>query len=253
MGAESPRLAPGDAFPLAREARGKDSRSVPPFRNEGIQPADRSRKQIGFVRFHILRVRRPGTSVLSAQRRFSSQSAIKLDHFRRDASVDQLINGKMCVASSRSLPACGAAYFCIRQTDEIRDSPQFAFCVLEKRIVMCNESVFPVCCLNQALVVDFPEPQTKRIGSSVSFLHRVRDFEWIAHRDQSFQPGQQVLPERQRQTVAGVLPAPELAESNFSISSRAFRRNGSSRACVKSSSPSAAGPRRRRARLTILI
>jgi hypothetical protein len=95
----------------------------------------------------------------------------------------------------------------------MRYSPQFSLRISKKEIVMSNEPLVPACCLDQASVVDFPKSQTKRIRRSVSLPHRVSDFQWITHDDERFQPGQKILPKRQRQTVARILPAPDACGS----------------------------------------
>ena len=114
----------------------------------------------------------------------------------------------MDVASSRCYQGRGATYLCVGQTNEIRDSPQFEFRLLEKEIVMGNESLLPIYCLDQSAVIDFPQPQTERIRASISFPHRVGDLERVPHHDKGFKFRQQLLPERQSQAIAGVFPAP---------------------------------------------
>ena len=66
------------------------------------------------------------------------------------------------------------------------NASQFRFRVFEKQIVMSNQPILFACRLHDALVVDFPKTQTKRIGSSVSLFHRMGDFQWIAHHDECF-------------------------------------------------------------------
>ena len=75
---------------------------------------------------------------------------------------------------------------------------------------MSKKPIMIACRFDQAPVIDFPESQTKRIRGSIAFSHRVSDFQGIAHDDQRFQTWQEVFPERQRQTIAGILPAPYL-------------------------------------------
>ena len=65
-----------------------------------------------------------------------------------------------------------------------------------------------VCRFDQAPVIDFPESQAKCIRRSVALSHRVSDFQRTAHDDQRFQTWQELFPERQRQTIAWILPAP---------------------------------------------
>ena len=74
---------------------------------------------------------------------------------------------------------------------------------------MSNKPLLLACCLDHASVVDFPKPQTKRIRRSVPLPHRVSDFKRIPHDDECFQFRQKVLPERQCQTVARILPTPD--------------------------------------------
>ena len=103
----------------------------------------------------------------------------------------------------------GFLHFGIGQTSEMCNAPQFRFCVFEKQIVMRDQPLLLARRLDQALVIDFPKPQPKRIRSSVSLLHGVGDFQRIAHHDERLHAGQQVLPKRQCQTVARIFPAPE--------------------------------------------
>ena len=104
----------------------------------------------------------------------------------------------MGVASSGCYQRCGAFYFRIVQANELRNSPQFRFRVLEKEIVMSDEPLFSSRRFDQPSVIDFPKAQTKRIRRSISLAHRVSDFERITHDDQRFQPRQEALPKRQR-------------------------------------------------------
>ena len=69
------------------------------------------------------------------------------------------------------------------------------------------------CRFDQAPVIDFPESQAKRIRSSVALSHRVSDLQRIAHDHQCFQTRQEVFPERQRQTIAWILPPPYLSRT----------------------------------------
>src|SRR6266481_5869892 len=99
------------------------------FWNGSIQPANRSGKQIGFCRFRSSRsLRYPGfVSFLGrctdASIGLGNQSAIKVDHFSGDTSVDQLVNREMGVAPLRCYQRRRAVYFPIGQTDEPHNSP----------------------------------------------------------------------------------------------------------------------------------
>src|SRR6266576_530133 len=99
------------------------------FWNGSIQPANRSGKQIGFSRFRRSRSLRY-LSFVSFLRRctgaligLGNQSAIKFDHFCGDASIDQLVNREMGVASLGCYQHRRAVYFLIGQTDEPHNSP----------------------------------------------------------------------------------------------------------------------------------
>src|SRR5256885_11971475 len=87
--------------------------------------------------------------------------------------------------------------------------------MLEKVIVLYDESLFPICSFNRTPVVDFPEAQTKGIGSTVSFPHGVSDFQWISHDDDRSEPRQQLVPERQGQAITRILPPPNACRIEF--------------------------------------
>src|SRR5215831_15422917 len=121
----------------------------------------------------------------------------------------------MRVPSSRRDQSSSHTCFCIRYPDKIREPPEFQFRILEKVMVVRNESLFSICFFKHPPVIDFPEPQTKRIGSSISFLHRMSNFERVSYDDDRFEPGQHLPPERQGQAIARILPAPYARRTEF--------------------------------------
>src|SRR5438270_7351405 len=135
-----------------------------PFWHGSIQSAHCSAQQIRLLPLSSLRSGRCFFFVPFALRYTNAwidlgkQSAIQFDQFRRDPSIDHLVNCEMGVAPSLGYQRSCTGYFRIGQTNEIRNSPQFRFRVFEKEIVMSNKLLLLACCLDYASVVDFPKP-----------------------------------------------------------------------------------------------
>src|ERR1051325_1721063 len=75
---------------------------------------------------------------------------------------------------------------------------------------MSNKPLVLACYFDQATVVNLPQTQAKGIRGSVALSHGVGGLQWIAHHDHRFQFGHEILPERQRQAVARIFPAPDI-------------------------------------------
>src|SRR5581483_10683318 len=188
------------------------------FRNGQIQPTYRSGKQLELFRFGCTATKGRTRSVLSflcccrrdALVNFGDQSLVKFDHARSDASINEIIKAKVSMTSSLLYQRSCITHACIGQADEICDASQFRFRIFEKQIVMGNESILFAGRLDQPLVINLPKSQPKGVGSSVSFVHRVGDFQGVAHHDDCFHAREQIFPEWQGQTVTRILPTPEV-------------------------------------------
>src|ERR1044071_857195 len=84
------------------------------FRDEGIEPADGSWKQIRFGK--LLSVG-DGHCPSSYWRCLGNQSAINIDYFRSDAGIDQVLDREMSVAPSRLYQRRRVFYGRVRQTN----------------------------------------------------------------------------------------------------------------------------------------
>ena len=164
MGAESLDFDLVPSFRLRKELALKMLDLRNPFWHGSIQSAHCSGQQIRLLPLRSLRSGRYFFFVPFALRYTNAsidlgkQSAIQFDQFRRDPSIDHLVNREMGVAPSLGYQRSCTGYFRIGQTNEIRNSPQFAFRVFEKEIVMSNKLLLLACCLDYASVVDFPKP-----------------------------------------------------------------------------------------------
>ena len=116
----------------------------------------------------------------------------------------------MCMSPVARDKRGGIAHTCVRQARKLCDAHEFLFRIFEECVVVRDESLARVRRFDQSPIINFPKPQTKSVGSSIPFPHRVGDLERVAHNDQCFERRKDGFPKWPRQTVARIFPAPDL-------------------------------------------
>ena len=78
----------------------------------------------------------------------------------------------------------------------------------------------------QAAIINFPEPQAKRVGGAISLVHRVRHLQRVADDDNRFEAWQQAPPERQGEAITRIFPPQTAFPEKRSINNFALARIG---------------------------
>ena len=93
------------------------------FRNEDIEAANGAGKQIGFALFWSRRSLGGHMCVRLSFRCFRDQSAIKLDYFRSDSGINEMLNCEMSMAPSLFYQCRSTGNLFVGQPSECPDAP----------------------------------------------------------------------------------------------------------------------------------